>query len=223
MLILAIDSAHKQGSITLARGDANSCQIIGTQLISGGTFSAQLIPELIELLAKHGVDKKQIEGYAASVGPGSFTGLRIGLSAVKGLAEVLPQPVVGVSSLEALASLTEPGNVLALLDAGRKELYTGRYRVAADSTSREFEALLSQQEVLDSIASSKPDSILTTESSVSDFLAANGIGCRVITDAASESVARVGLRKLAAKDSVLPELLDANYLRRDDSLFVKKA
>ena len=223
MLILAIDSAHKQGSISLARGDANSCQIIGTQLISGGTFSAQLIPELIALLAKHGIDKKEIEGYAASVGPGSFTGLRIGLSAVKGLAEVLPQPIVGVSSLEALASLAESGNVLALLDAGRKELYTGRYRVTADSTTRESEALLSQQEVLDSIAKAKPDSILTTENSVSDFLAANGIGCRVITDPASESIARVGLRKLAATESVLPELLDANYLRRDDSLFVKKA
>src|SRR4051812_1817135 len=190
MLILAIDSAHKQGSISLAHGDAASCEIVGTQIISGGTFSAQLIPELIALLAKHDINKQVIEGYAASVGPGSFTGLRIGLAAVKGLAEVLPRPVAPVSSLEALASLAAEGVVVVALDAGRKEVYAGRFSVSRDRVTRESEALVSLDGLLDVLTKSRPQHLLTTDGAVAEFLSLHGHVSRVVTDAASESVAR---------------------------------
>ena len=87
MLILAIDTSGKSGGISLAEGGPNSFRILGSSPIAGGTFSAQLVPTLSSLLQKHGLAAKDIEGFAAASGPGSFTGLRVGLSAIKGLAE----------------------------------------------------------------------------------------------------------------------------------------
>src|SRR5947209_7352535 len=103
MLILAIDSAHKNGSVSLARVTNGECAVLETAIVDGGTFSAQLIPTIAALLARHKFNKNDIEVIAAATGPGSFTGLRIGLAAVKGLAEALKKPVVGVSMLEAIA------------------------------------------------------------------------------------------------------------------------
>src|SRR3954471_2248346 len=126
MLILAIDTSHKQGSVCLARGDAQSFELIGSVEVDGGMFSAQLVPVIAKLLAKHGFKKTDLQGIAAAVGPGSFTGLRIGLSAVKGFAEVLHIPIAPVSTLEAAAeSVDVSGDVISVLDAGRKEFYVG--------------------------------------------------------------------------------------------------
>ena len=99
MLILAIDTSGKQGSITLARGDESSFSLIETTPVEGGTFSAQLVPQIAALLARHQLRKEQIDAFAAATGPGSFTGLRVGLAAIKALAEVLRKPIAAVSLL----------------------------------------------------------------------------------------------------------------------------
>ena len=90
----------------------------------GGTFSAQLIPQIAELLSSNGFMKTAIGAFAVVSGPGSFTGLRIGLAAVKALAEVLSKPIAAVSLLEVcvLASGAQ-GKVMSALDAGRSEVY----------------------------------------------------------------------------------------------------
>ncbi len=104
MLLLAIETSGKNGSIALGRGEANgSCTIVATAELHGGTFSAQLIPEIAELLPKNGLTKHDVELFVVGSGPGSFTGLRVGLAAVKGLADALEKPIVAVSLLEALA------------------------------------------------------------------------------------------------------------------------
>ena len=107
MLILAIDTSGQSGGITLAEADAGSFRVIESAAIAGGTFSAQLIPTLAALLKKHEYGVKDLGGFAAASGPGSFTGLRVGLSAIKGLAETLHKPIATVSVLEALASLAD--------------------------------------------------------------------------------------------------------------------
>src|SRR5438128_11084292 len=94
MLILAIDTSGKQGSVTLARGDASHGNFIETVPITGGTFSAQLIPQIAELLKKNHLEKKSIEAFACASGPGSFTGLLVGLTDIKGLADILHKPIV---------------------------------------------------------------------------------------------------------------------------------
>src|SRR4051812_9058719 len=145
MLILAIDTSHKNGSVCLARGDAEHFEVIGAADVDGGMFSAQLVPVIAKLLAQNNLNKKDIQGIAAAVGPGSFTGLRIGLAAVKGLAEVLNIPAAAVSTLEAIAaSADERADVIAVLDAGRKEFYVGEYSFGR----RVSEALLTRDEVL---------------------------------------------------------------------------
>src|SRR4051812_4130258 len=128
MLILAIDTSGQSGGITLADADKESFRVIESAAIAGGTFSAQLIPTLAALLKNHGYGVKDLDGFAAASGPGSFTGLRVGLSAIKGLAETLHKPIATVSVLEALASLADgDGKIAAAMDAGRKEIFLGLY------------------------------------------------------------------------------------------------
>src|SRR5258708_23259209 len=131
MLIYAIDTSGQSGGITLAEADAGSFRVIESAAIAGGTFSAQLIPTLAALLRKHGYGVKDIGGFAAASGPGSFTGLRVGLSAIKGLAETLHRPIAVVSLLEALASPADgAGEIAAALDARRKEGFIGVFEKA---------------------------------------------------------------------------------------------
>ncbi len=94
--------------------------------LEGGNFSAQLVPQISDLLNKHGLSKSDIDGFAVAAGPGSFTGLRVGLAAIKALAEILRKPIAAISLLEAVArSAGREGRLLAALDAGRGELYCG--------------------------------------------------------------------------------------------------
>jgi tRNA threonylcarbamoyl adenosine modification protein YeaZ len=71
--------------------------------LAGGAFSAQLIPQIAALLEKHGHSKHDLEAFVVASGPGSFTGLRVGLAAIKALAEALQKPIVAISVLEANA------------------------------------------------------------------------------------------------------------------------
>ena len=107
MLLLAIDTSGKQGSIALARAGEPTAEgdfeVIEIAPLVGGTFSAQLIPQIAELLSRNGFMKNAIGAFAVVSGPGSFTGLRIGLAAVKALAEVLGKPIAAVSLLEVCA------------------------------------------------------------------------------------------------------------------------
>ena len=136
MVLIGIDTSGKQGSLALARVPQNASsvediEIVETVPLEGGTFSAQLIPQLAELLARNELSKQEISAFAVASGPGSFTGLRVGLAAVKGLAEVLRTPIIAVTLLEAVARSGSEGHVLAALDAGRNELFVGEYEARA--------------------------------------------------------------------------------------------
>src|SRR6266404_1769331 len=113
MLLLATDTSGRHGSIALARTEEDAqtaaepeirdVEILEVVALSGGTFSAQLVPQVAATLAKHGFSKNDLGGFAVASGPGSFTGLRVGLAAIKGLAEILRKPIATVSTLEAVA------------------------------------------------------------------------------------------------------------------------
>lgn len=225
MLIVAIDTSGKSGGITLAQGDNNSFRVLASSPIAGGTFSAQLVPTLASLLQKHEVSSHEIGGFVAASGPGSFTGLRVGLAAIKGLAEVLKKPIAIVSVLEALASSSEQqGKVAAVLDAGRGEVFCGLYLIREGQTQKIDEQLLSQNECLAVIKRENPVCIVAGDSSVVSVIQSAGVQLQPVARPGSEAVARIGLRKLLAGETVSVEKLDANYLRRSDAeIFSKPA
>src|SRR5437588_9867768 len=147
MLLVATDTSGKDGSIALARGNADgSCDVIEVVPLAGGTFSAQLVPQIAALLAKNGFHKEDIGAFAVASGPGSFTGLRVGLAAVKALAEVLHKPIAAVSRLEAVAVASgAQGRLMVALDAGRGEVYVGGYEVDAGSAKCIEEGILTRE------------------------------------------------------------------------------
>src|SRR5215472_9897895 len=220
MLVLGIDTSGKSGGITLAEGDSESFRVFGSAPIAGGTFSAQLVPTLAALLESHGFAAKDIGGFAVASGPGSFTGLRVGLSAVKGLAEVLGKPIAAVSVLEALATLTpESGCVAVALDAGRKEVFWGLYQLSGVTATRVAEELLSQSEFVRQLRVGTARNVVISDLSLAELAGAAGANARLrlVEREGSELITRVGLRKLLAGETISVDALDANYIRRSDA------
>jgi len=220
MLILAADTSGKHGSIALAHcGPEAACTVIEIIPLEGGTFSAQLVPQIASLLAKHGLSKKDIDGFAVVAGPGSFTGLRIGLAAIKALAEILAKPVAAVSLLEAISVAgRSQGKVIAALDAGRREFYAGEYEVSGSGAHLESERLLTRSELMESAADS---TVVTTEHTLADAVRDAGLRVEEIELPRSDAIARLGWQKILAGKIVSPAELEANYIRRSSEIFAK--
>lgn len=140
MLILAVDTSTTSGSVALASGG----RLVSEWTVGdAGTHAHWLMGGIDALVKRSGVDLAGIDAFALSIGPGSFTGLRIGVSTIKGLAWTLGKPVIGVSTLRALAMSAGPGGaeaplVCPVLDARKKEVYTALYR----RSNRGLEALV---------------------------------------------------------------------------------
>ncbi|MDP9266968.1 MAG: tRNA (adenosine(37)-N6)-threonylcarbamoyltransferase complex dimerization subunit type 1 TsaB [Acidobacteriota bacterium] len=234
MLILGIDTSGKSGGIALARADAGAFTLLEAAPIAGGTFSSQLIPLVAELLTKHKLKQEDIGGFAVASGPGSFTGLRVGLAAVKGLAEVLGKPIAAVSVLEALAILatakTEQapslpdGKVAAALDAQRQEVYLGEYEVVQGVARTLREELLSRPGLIAHLrGDSKPAGpVVTPDDAVARHLREAGIACIAVARPGATEIARIGGAKLARGETISVEQLDANYLRNTDAQIFAK-
>ncbi len=123
MLTLAVDTTAEFGSIALADEDGVRDEIL---LHEPKGFSGVLFHQIELLLARQEIRLEDIELFAGASGPGSFTGVRIGLAAIKGLGEVLEKPVIAVSNLEALAASFATGPLRAtVIDARRGEIYGG--------------------------------------------------------------------------------------------------
>ena len=224
MLFLSIDTSGKSGGITLAEGSVDSCRIIESAPIAGGTFSAQLVPTLAVVLRKHGFAVRDLSAFVAVSGPGSFTGLRVGLSAIKGLAEILQKPIATVSLLEALAiSSGLQGRVTAALDAGRDEIFFGSYQIVSGRASTQREELRSRAELLDAIQQAEVSQVVTSDPGVAGLARSLGLSAMEVERPGSAVAAMIGLQKLLAGETVGVEQLDANYIRRSDAeIFSKK-
>jgi tRNA threonylcarbamoyladenosine biosynthesis protein TsaB len=221
MLLLAVDTSGKHGSIALARcGPEDACEVIEVAPLSGGTFSAELVPQIAALLDKHRFRKADIGAFAVVSGPGSFTGLRIGLAVIKALAEVLAKPIAALSLLEALASASqERGKIMAALDGGRNEVFVGEYELGNESTILIRERLLIRNEWLESAAGAV---IVTPDSALAEAARAKGFHVVEVERPRSEAIAKLGWTKIARAQTVSAEALEANYTGRSEAeLFVK--
>jgi tRNA threonylcarbamoyladenosine biosynthesis protein TsaB len=220
MLLLAVDTSGKQGSIALARcGAGENCthveiEVVKVVPLTGGTFSAQLVPQIAALVEKHGHSKSDLGGFAVACGPGSFTGLRVGLAAIKALAEVLHKPIAAVSLLEAVASSgAARGRVLAALDAGRGDAYVGEYELGPRAHMHS-ERLLSREEF---VAEAAGKAVVTPDLVLARIAGDAGAQVERIEYPNSGVVARLGWEHLRRGETVSPEELEANYIRHSDA------
>ncbi len=130
VLILSIDTASLAGSVCLSRGGVVVASAVGAPEVS---HSNSLLRDINECLEEAGVSLDDVDLFAAAAGPGSFTGLRIGLATLKALAATLAKPCVGVPTLEALARAAGPSDAtVALMPAGRGEVFAQMFSIASD-------------------------------------------------------------------------------------------
>jgi tRNA threonylcarbamoyladenosine biosynthesis protein TsaB len=249
MVLLATDTSGKTGSIALARApdgvngsdfSASAVELLEFVPLTGGTFSAQLVPQIATLLTKNGLGVHDIDAFVVATGPGSFTGLRVGLAAIKALAEVLRKPIVSVSLLEAAAhdlmlkglTLTEEPDsispVVIAFDASRREVFLGQYEVNSRLPIRNDELLVTLDELAKlSNQWGQGKRLFTPDTAVWEFLKANVKDACLFnayrTDRPdSASIARLGALKLQAGEIVSANDLEANYIRRSDAEILAK-
>jgi tRNA threonylcarbamoyladenosine biosynthesis protein TsaB len=209
--VLAFDTCGEVGTVALAdlgNGAATVTCISQTEL-GGRAAAAELMPAIDAMLRKAALDLRALRALLVVNGPGSFTGMRVGLSTTKGLAHATGIPVVAISRLAVLASLgSRQGDFLALLDAGRNEFYARR---------AEREWLASFEEIA-AVAEAGVRLILATaaaETKVAERLAAWRPARVGPLDACA--AVRAGLARLRSGESDDLAALDANYLRRSDA------
>lgn len=221
MLLLVTDTSGRNGTVALARAGegSNEIRMLEVASLAGGMFSAQLVPQIAALLHKHGLGKTDIGGFIVVSGPGSFTGLRVGLAAIKALAEILQKPIVPVSLLELVATASRAqGKVVAALDGGRREVFFGAYEIAGEVQILR-EELLSHAEFL---LAARESTVATPDAALADVARNAGLPVVAVNPPNSEMIARFGWKKLQAGETVSPEQLEANYMRRSDAeMFVK--
>ncbi len=151
MRILAVDTATKSCSVAITEQDAVLGELTS---VSEQTHSRHLLEMIRTVMQNAGVGMSSLDGFAVSRGPGSFTGLRIGISSIKGLAFAVNKPVVGISSLEALAQQSIPASnrIFPLIDARKGEVYAAVYRFTPEGLIQESdEMVLSPDELLKDI------------------------------------------------------------------------
>lgn len=226
MRLLAVDTAEKSASIALVEDGVPLCE----SYLNGNMTHSRTLMEMISemVVGRAGLGIEAIDGFVVAHGPGSFTGLRIGISVVKGLAYAHSKPAAGVSSLDGIAwqfSEGEKMSVLAMMDAKRGEVYQALYRFEGGKLlSKTDERVLSPHKVGLAMASLENESVLLVGSGAErykeifqktvgarPFFAPpfkNGIRASALAHALFEMPERLSM----AHDAIIPI-----YLRRSDA------
>jgi tRNA threonylcarbamoyladenosine biosynthesis protein TsaB len=205
MLTLAVDTTADWGSIALA--DEN--RIIEEVALSAPRgFSHVLFDAMQGLLQRHSLAVEDIRLFAGASGPGSFTGVRVGLAAIKGLAETLGTPAVAVSNLEALAAFGQSSRRAVVIDAHRGEVFAALSGEVPESvlTLAAFTELAGNLS-FDWI--SQDDHILALAPPNAAAIKAPG--------AIAGTIAHIAIQKLRGGDGGDPAVIEANYVRRSDA------
>ncbi len=228
MLILAIDTSTLAGSVAIFR-DGEVVKTTGEE--SGETYSSRMFRHLRMMLEELQLSLDRFDAYAVVSGPGSFTGLRVGLAAVKGWAEIYQRPIVAASALEVVAAMIESANefVVPVIDARRGQIYFGVYasggecmrKVAEEqvSTPTEFIRWLEVEgyqryQGKGLVFASPMAGPLRTFLENSSFAS-----CRVAATGPflAGTLARLAAVRLARGETITALELDANYVRRSNA------
>ena len=192
-LLLAIDTTSEFASIALAEGGRVLEEVA---MESPDGFAHVMFPDIERLLDRHGLKITDIDGFAAAAGPGSFTGVRVGLTAAKGLAEATGRKVAAVSNLQAVASFGTGALRVPVIDARRGDIFGAVY----DADLR----LVGSEVVM----------------KMDDFLRTVPAGAEVINEIPkmlAGAIARIAAKRFEAGLGQDPAEIDANYVRRSDA------
>jgi tRNA threonylcarbamoyladenosine biosynthesis protein TsaB len=180
---------------------------------------------MIRLVIKHsGLNLSDLNGFAVTRGPGSFTGLRIGISSVKGLAAAQGKPIVGVSSLDALARQVScsPYLICSFIDARREEVYSSRYRFKDGNLKKEGkEQVISPADALDEI--NEPcifvgSGAVLYQKAIKDKLGEYAYFAQMDENTIRAStVARLSMNRFESNDTDDTETFVPKYLRKSDA------
>ena len=192
MTILAIDTTSRLGSIAITDGERVVEEVV---LEPGDGFDHVLFGEIESLLARNNLKLAAIDGFASASGPGTFTGVRVGLTAVKGLAEAMSRKVAAVSNLKAMADFGTRELRAPWIDARRGEIYGAVYRANLE--------LLRAEVVM------KYDAWLASLPADVEILSEP----RPLAGA----IGKIAAREFAAGRALDPAAVDANYVRRCDA------
>jgi len=215
-MLLAIDTCGNLGTVALAHLASGDPEILGQTELPGKTYSAQLLPAIRDLLIHHNVTIARIATIVVTNGPGSFTGIRIGLSTAKGLAEPSAIPIVAVSRLAVLAHKAQNQNreiQAAALDASRHEFYFGDYSGPARA-----ESLLTHDPFTQLATALEPQLAICEDS-----LLATAPAATLVPPPTAADALLFALPRIRARDFDDPVTLDGNYLRRSDAEIFSKA
>lgn len=205
-LVLAVDTTAEYGSVALARAGE---VLLELPVHSADGFAHVIYGRLEDLLRRCGVKLDEVDIFAAAAGPGSFTGVRVGLACVKGLAEALGRQAAGISNLRAIASLGSATLRAPLLDAHRGEVYGAVYSSAGEMV---------QPETVAKFAAWRASLPAGVEILSPDY-SAEGVVIHQTSRQLAGAIAR-----LAPSEARDPAALDANYIRRSDAeLFWKES
>ena len=212
MRLLLIHTPGSEGSVALAEAR----EIVAAEVLPGRSSSERLVPAVRRLMALKDWSLSDLKAVVVVHGPGSFTGVRVGLSAAKGLCEAGGIPLIAISRLALLAASAGETDetVHAMLDAGRGEFYYGEY--AGHRCVRE--SLLSKEEVNAAVAGG--GLVIVCEAKVAEML--SELNLQLVDEPSAGDALPLALERIAASEFDDVSLLDANYLRRTDSeIFAK--
>lgn len=207
-LILAVDTTGEFGSLALLRGEE---LVEEMPLHAPKGFAQVLYGHLAELLERRGLKPGDIDCFAAASGPGSFTGVRVGLACVKGLAEATGRPAVAISNLRAIASLGTAPLRAAVLDAHRGDVYGAVYDSASCMVTPEVVAPFDRW--IETLPEGELEFVVSGLTPVLAGTRFEQAAVRTAPRELASAIARLASRE-EAQD---PAALDANYVRRSDA------
>jgi tRNA threonylcarbamoyladenosine biosynthesis protein TsaB len=215
MRLLLIDTCGAVGTIALAEGEGEA-RVVAAESLPGRSASERLVAVVREMMKAAGWRLSELAAIVVVHGPGSFTGVRVGLSAAKGLSEASGAGLIAVSRLALLAAAAGDvaGQVCAVLDAGRGEFYCGVY--AGRRCVRE--ALLTGEEVV--AAATDAGAVVVCEAEVADALVA--LKPRLVVEPVAGDALQFAVERVRVGQFDDVATVDANYLRRTDAeIFAK--
>ena len=215
MTILALDTTTEFGSMAL-RVDGKTMG--ESHLHSNDGFAHVVFQSMEEMLARSGQSLSEIDCFAAGAGPGSFTGVRVGLTAAKGLAEALNKPVAAVSNLRALAAFGASERRAVVLDARRGEVYAAVYDAKLNLMQPEI--VIKFSDWLQGLEAETYEFITATSAPFQTISGGTRFAQMQWTEAPRSIASAVALcAEIDAADGKLldPLAADANYVRRSDA------